>query len=204
MDDDRQWFKKLQGGDRDAWDEAFRELYPCAFSAARHPLAALDTAEAEDVAIETLEAIVAKVQDLGTKNELKALCVTMASRAAISRHRKLSALKRGGGQTESLQETMPNGEPRPEPADPKTRQLAGAELHELQRVLTGALSELDPVSSTLIRQHLMDGTGYQELAEQHGVPLGTVGVKLSRGLKKIREKLSLSPLLMKELQEYLR
>ena len=51
---DRELLVALQRGDDEGWDEAFRRLYPAAFAAARHPLAALTPSEAEDIAIEAL------------------------------------------------------------------------------------------------------------------------------------------------------
>ena len=55
----------LKRGDSEAWDEAFRRLYPPAFAAARHPLAALTPTEAEDVAIEALTLLLPKVSEVG-------------------------------------------------------------------------------------------------------------------------------------------
>jgi len=74
----------LKRGDNDAWDETFRRLYPAAFAAARHPLASLTPAEAEDIAIEALTLLLPKVSQVAEFDELRLLVITIASRKAIS------------------------------------------------------------------------------------------------------------------------
>ena len=64
MGTDRDLLTALQRGDQDAWDEAFRRLYPAAFAAARHPLASLTPTEAEDIAIEALTLLLPKIKEV--------------------------------------------------------------------------------------------------------------------------------------------
>jgi DNA-directed RNA polymerase specialized sigma24 family protein len=45
---------------------------------------------------------------------------------------------------------------------------------------------------------------YKEMAEKHQLPLGTIGVNLARGLKKVRAGLEQNPRLMKEIRAHLR
>src|ERR1019366_6607403 len=99
---DRELLAALQRGDEEAWDEAFRRLYPAACAAARHPLAALTPSEAEDVAIEALTLLLPKVKHVAEFDELRLLVITIASRKAISEKRRQLASKRGGGVFKSL------------------------------------------------------------------------------------------------------
>src|SRR5471030_2711478 len=81
---DRELLAALQLGREEAWDEAFRRLYPAAFAAARHPLAALTPSEAEDIAVEALTLLLPKVKQVAGFDELRLLVITIASRKAIS------------------------------------------------------------------------------------------------------------------------
>ena len=63
----------LQRGDAAAWDMAFPWLWPAAFGAAQVTLQPYLPAEVEDVAIESLEALVEKVRELKSVEELKPL-----------------------------------------------------------------------------------------------------------------------------------
>ena len=93
----------LQQGDAAAWDMAFPWLWPAAFGAAQVTLQPYLPAEVEDVAIESLEAVVEKVRELKSVEELKPLVASIAHHRAVSLLRERFAKKRGEGRTESLE-----------------------------------------------------------------------------------------------------
>src|SRR5438876_3656915 len=93
----------LQRGEPEAWDEAFRWLWPAAFAVAELKLKPLLPGDVEDVAIETLEDIVDKVREVKRVEELKPLAASIAHNRSVSRLRERFAKKRGAGQTESLE-----------------------------------------------------------------------------------------------------
>ncbi|MDX2225673.1 MAG: RNA polymerase sigma factor [Verrucomicrobiae bacterium] len=204
MDNGPELLKRLKQGEESAWDETFRILYPCAFAAARHPSVCLTPEEAEDVAVEALEKLVPKVVQVGQFDELRALVVTIAARAAISLRRKLSAQKRGSGQTLSLNETNEEGQEIHQPVAPVAENLAPLELRELSGLLKGVLGGMDDLTRQLVEGNLARGKTYRQLAEEHAMPIGTVGVRIARGLKKMREQLEKRPELWKELRNHLR
>jgi len=197
-------FNALKKGDEVSWTQAFRELYPPVFHAARHPVAGLSPTEAEDVAIETLRELVDKVTQVENWEELRALAVTMAARAAVSAKRKSSAQKRGGGQLVSMEDLQAKTNGLFEPAATLMESLNVSELKELSTLLQSAMNELEPEIADLICDFLMEKIPYKILAEKYEIPLGTVGVQISRGLKKIRKKVESYPKLLKELQAFLR
>jgi RNA polymerase sigma factor (sigma-70 family) len=201
---DRELLTALQKGDDDAWDEAFRRLYPSAFAAARHPLAALSPSEAEDVAIEALTQLLPKVSQVAGFEELRLLVITIASRKAISEKRRQLADKRGGGNTTSLDALQDDETIRFEPAEQLAGNLNPTDLRELSALLDAALSGLEPPQPELVRDFLVHHMPYKELAEKYGMPIGSVGVKLARSLNKIRARLQAMPKLAKELAAYLR
>jgi RNA polymerase sigma factor (sigma-70 family) len=194
----------LRRGDDAAWEETFRRLYPSAFAAARHPLAALTPSEAEDIAIEALTLLLPKVNQVAEFDELRPLVITIASRKAISEKRRQLADKRGGGDVSSLDAMQDDENLRFEPAEQLTGQLDSADLRELSRLLDAALSSLEPRQAELLRDFLVHHLSYKELADKYKMPIGSVGVNLARSLEKIRAHLKTSPKLSKELIAYLR
>ena len=201
---DRELLAALQHGEEEAWDEAFRRLYPAAFAAARHPLASLTPSEAEDIAIEALTLLLPKVKSVAAFDELRLLVITIASRKAISEKRRQLADKRGGGDLTSLDALQDDETIRFEPAEQIISHLGGADLRELSRLLDAALSALEPKQAGLVRDFLMHHLPYKELAAKYKMPIGSVGVSLARSLEKIRSRLQAMPKLSKELSAYLR
>jgi DNA-directed RNA polymerase specialized sigma24 family protein len=201
---DRELLTALQQGDQDAWDEAFRRLYPAAFAAARHPLAALTPSEGEDIAIEALTLLLPKVKQVAAFDELRMLVITIASRKAISEKRRQLADKRGGGDLTSLDAMQDDETMRFEPAEQLLTHLNSTDLRELSQLLDAALSTLEERPAGLVRDFLVHHLPYKELSEKYRMPIGSVGVSLARSLDKIRAHLQTMPKLWKELAAYLR
>jgi RNA polymerase sigma factor (sigma-70 family) len=193
----------LRKGDADAWDEAFRWLWPTAFAVARSKLEEHLPAEVEDVAIETLEALVEKTADVAKVEELKPLAASVAHHLAVSRLRERFAAKRGAGRTESLEA---KGE-----ADGGDCEAAAGEtlLAELdQAELAGLLGQLQRDLATqqraVVADFFLEGLSYEQIASKHGLAVGSVGVYLKRGLETIRRQGAAHPKLLKELEAFLR
>ena len=201
---DRELLTALRRGDNDAWEEAFRRLYPSAFSAARHPLAALTPSEAEDIAIEALTLLLPKINQIAEFDELRLLVITIASRKAISEKRRQLADKRGGGDVTSLDALQDDENIRFEPAEKLVGNLSGTDLRELSRLLDVALSGLEPRNADLLRDFLVQHLPYKELSQKYRMPIGSIGVNLARSLEKVRTHLKTNPKLWKELSAYLR
>jgi RNA polymerase sigma factor (sigma-70 family) len=204
METDRDLLVALKKGKQDAWDEAFRRLYPAAFAAARHPLAGLTPTEAEDIAIEALTLLMPKIKEVAAFDELRLLVITIASRKAISERRRQLADKRGGGDLTSLDALQDDETIRFEPAEQMIGRLGATDLRELAQLLDTALDGLGDKQAGLVRDFLMHHLPYKELASKYDMPIGSVGVSLARSLDKIRAQLQTMPRLLKELSAYLR
>ncbi len=204
MDDDRDLLAALKRGDDEAWQEAFARLYPSAFAAARHPLAALTPTEAEDVAIEALTLLLPKVKQVAEFDELRLLVITIASRKAISEKRRQMADKRGGGDLTSLDALRDDETTHFEPAEQIASRLNATDLRELGKLLEAVLGGLEPRQADLLRDFLVQHLPYKELARKYKMPIGSVGVSLARSLEKVRGQLRSMPKLSKELSAYLR
>lgn len=193
----------LRTGDEAAWSEAFQRLWPVAIRAARNPALRLTSGEAEDAAMEALTQLVPQVDKVATGEELAALAAAMAFRRAVSQARRNSAAKRGPAPL-SLSE-FPSGDA----ALPAMHSLDGERLSDLERaemavLLRRALAGVDPVTRRLLEGVVMEGRSHKETSASSGMPMGTVGSKVMRGLAAIRQQLEKSPALMKELKSFLR
>ena len=68
----------LKTGDANAWDEAFAWLWPTVFAVAKLKLQPYFPNEVEDVAIESIEQLVAQVRGIKSVEELKPLAASIA------------------------------------------------------------------------------------------------------------------------------
>jgi RNA polymerase sigma factor (sigma-70 family) len=175
----------LQRGDAAAWDLAFPWLWPAAFGAAQVTLQPYLPAEVEDVAIESLEALVEKVRELKSVEQLKPLVASIAHHRAVSLLRERFAKKRGQGRTESLEAVQEaNMADCPDPAADSP--LAALEQKEMAKCLSGTLSKLKPPQGAVLTDFFLQGLSYEGIARKHGIPIGSVGVYLKRGLETVR------------------
>jgi RNA polymerase sigma-70 factor (ECF subfamily) len=172
--------RALNAGDAAAWDEAFAWLWPTVFAVAKGILQQQLPNEAEDVAIESIEELVKKVCDCQVKSveELKPLAASIAHNRAVSLLRERFAKKRGEGKTKPLdQENEPTSGDSP---------LEHLEQKELADRLRKKLAELKPPMGEILSDRFVDGLSYEEIAKKRGIPVGSVGVYLKRGLEMLR------------------
>lgn len=185
----------LRDGDQDAWADAFRWLFPTALDVVQKKLAWARPQDVEDVAIEAMEMLVDKVKDVKNVLELKPLLATISYRRAISRLRWHYG-PGGGPQTQSRDTDEPEAGA-PSPAEELEQKELGDLLQRLQ-------IELKPQLREIMNDHFFAGLSYIEIAEKHGVAVGTVGVYLKRGLVRLRKFLEKKPALLKETKDALR
>jgi RNA polymerase sigma factor (sigma-70 family) len=195
--------KALQRGESAAWDEAFAWLWPTAFAAAQAKLQALLPGDIEDAAIEALEELVEKTAAVKSVEELKPLAAAIAHNRAVSRLREHFAAKRGAGRTDSLEALQSAGT---DPVDPPSAEPAAATLDqaELAQLLRDLQAELKPDQRAMLGDFFLRGLTYEQIAANHGVAIGTVGVYLKRGLEAMRRAAQKHPHLLKELEAFLR
>ena len=175
----------LRTGDADAWDAAFDWLWPTAFAVAQLKLQRYFPNEVEDVAIEALEELVEKVREVKAVEELKPLAASIAHHRAVSLLRERFAKKRGEGKTESLDAPTDDDGNLPDPPS-NDSPLADSEQKELAQRLGQSLAELKPPLGEILSDFFLHGLRYEEIAKKRGVPVGSVGVYLKRGLEVVR------------------
>jgi RNA polymerase sigma factor (sigma-70 family) len=141
--------------------------------------------EVEDVAIESIEQLVEKVPEVKLAEELKPLAASIAHNRAVSLLRERFAKKRGEGKTDSLDAQPDEGANPHEPALSDSP-LADLEQKELAQRLGKSLAELKPPMGEILSDFFLHGLRYEEIANKHGVAVGSVGVYLKRGLEAMR------------------
>jgi RNA polymerase sigma factor (sigma-70 family) len=177
--------RALQTGNADAWDEAFRWLWPAVFAVAQLKLRPFLPGEIEDTAIEALEELVEKVREVKAVEELKPLAASIAHHRAVSLLRERFAKKRGEGKTESLDAPTADGETKPEPASSGSP-LDSLEQKELAERLQNSLTTLKPPMGDILSDFFLHDLRYEEIAQKRGIATGSVGVYLKRGLEALR------------------
>jgi RNA polymerase sigma factor (sigma-70 family) len=175
----------LKTGDAEAWDAAFRWLWPTVFAVAQLKLQPYFPNEAEDVAIEALEELVEKVREVESVEELKPLAASIAHHRAVSLLRERFARKRGEGKIESSDAPMGDGANQYELASSDSP-LADLEQRELAQRLGKSLAELKAPMGEVLADFFLLGLRYEEIARKRGVAVGSVGVYLKRGLEAMR------------------
>ena len=182
-----------------AWREAFAALYPVAWHGAGHARWRLSDEDREELASEALAEVARQISALKTWREVSALTFVIARRRSISRLRTLLAQKRGShtNATVSLEEIGDILQAT------ESMQAAGG-LHELGETVAGLIQGLGEPGATMVREFLQEGKSYQEIADLHGKPIGTVGTVIYRAIQQLKREVGRTPKLMKELQLYLR
>ncbi len=182
-----------------AWREAFAELYPIAWHGAGHARWRLSDEDREEVASEALAEVARQIATLQTWREVSALTFVIARRRSISRLRSLLAQKRGSHThaTVSLEEIGDI-----EHATDGLQRSDG--LSELAATLAQLVQDLGEPAATMVRAFLQEGKSYQEIADLHAKPIGTVGTVIYRAIQQLKRDVARTPKLMKELQLYLR
>jgi len=195
--------KALQQGDETAWNAAFDWLWPTVFAVAQLKLQPFLPEEIEDMAIESLEALVEKVREVKTVEELKPLAASIAHHRAVSLLRERFAKKRGEGRTESLDAATREEGGNCEPASSQSP-LAELNQIELASLLGQLQRDLKPEFRAVLGDFFSAGLSYDQIAGKRGLAVGTVGVYLKRGLEAIRKAGARHPELLKELEAFLR
>ena len=176
----------LKTGDANAWDEAFNWLWPAVFAVAKLKLQPYFPNEVEDVAIESIEQLVKKVPEVKSVEELKPLAASIAHNRAVSLLRERFAKKRGEGKTDSLDDPQAGGGISQNEPTTTDSPLDDLEQKELAQRLGKSLAELKPPMGDILSDFFLDGLRYDEIARKHGIPVGSVGVYLKRGLEAMR------------------
>lgn len=75
-------------------------------------------------------------------------------------------------------------------SDPEDKRPSGSRSHDASELLTKALELLDPELKSVFVMKEVDELSYDEIAESAGIPPGTVGSRLNRARRELRQILT--------------
>jgi len=203
MDREFPALEDLKAGSDPAWEAAFSFLWPVAMRAARDPRLRLTFSEAQEIASDAVRFAVDQIERVRTRQDLFALVAVISRRRAISITRGKTALKRSpaGFTVESepldAEEVSLTQGVAPDPS-------TDTAVHEMVALLNQVLNDLDAQSRNLLMDKYVFGFSYEEMSKKYDAPLGTLCPRVMRALRKVRQSLAKRPVLMKELETFLR
>lgn len=191
-------YLKLKAGDREIWSQAFNYLYSIAYSAARERLAGVLAHQCEDIALETVEELFTQVENVKSDDHLKALTLLIARSKASDELRRHLSKKRGSGELTALEE-LQGEEDIADMAAQEEAVLETIEREELAEVLGKMAQCLNRKQELILKDYYFEGLSHVEIAEKRGIPMGSVGVFIQRGVESLRSMLARRPQLRAEL-----
>lgn len=177
--------EQLRTGDRTAWNRAFEILYAISLSVCCSQAPTLNHQEHEDVAAEAITEVMDYVEKVGTFEECKKLVVKISKNRLLDRFRSIATLKHGAGKVESLEAKEGFDAVDPAQQQPDALVVKG----ENALILAAALKEVPEKYRKVVEDFYLKGSTQQEIADRHGLKLGSIGVYLQRGLEALRENL---------------
>jgi RNA polymerase sigma-70 factor (ECF subfamily) len=177
--------EQLKSGDRLAWNRAFEVLYAISLSVCVSFAPNLNHQEHEDVAVEAISEVADYVERLQSFEECKKLIVTISKNRLLDRFRSMGAAKRGAGRVESLEQNEGFETVDPSQIQPDAEVL----IAENAMILRRALLEVPEQYRKVVEEFYLRGLTQQEIADKHGLKIGSIGVYLDRGLKALHKNL---------------
>ena len=184
--------EQLKAGDRAAWNRAWEILYAISLSVCCSSAPNLNHQDHEDVAVEAITEVIEYVEKVPSFEECRKLVVTISKNRLLDRFRHRGAQKRDGNLTESIEET--------EGFDPKDESLELPDVlvakGELALILAGALKQIPEQYRKVVEDFYLKEMKQQEIADKHGLAIGSIGNYLRRGLEALHEVLKKKELLL--------
>lgn len=158
-------------GDEESWRQLFKSLYPLAKWVARRQLHSMDEGAIEDIAQETMAAIVPKIVRANDAEFIERLV------RKIARNKCIDYLRRNKVQIEELSEEM-------------EAPVVESVEHDVIIALRSALRKLGESCKGIIRRRFFEEKSHKEIAAEIGVEVNQVGIRISRCLVRLRVLLS--------------
>ena len=194
--------QNLKSGASAEWDLAFQWLWPSVVAVVNGKLGEGLAADVEDVALESVEALVEKVPTVRTVDELRLLALAIARNKAVDFLRRHLAAKRDVRHNCPLDVVEANAPD--ELALSAELQVAEVDARELAMLLQEVLELIEPRERQWLTDFFIQGLSYAQIAEKHGIAVGSVGVLLARARNKVQKLMTKNPQLLKEVGGFLR
>lgn len=180
METDRELTDRLAARDRGAFEELYRRYAPSALGMARRVLR--DPAIAEEVVHDAFAALWRAPEGYDpTRGGFRSFFLSLVHHRAVDIVRKEERLKG--------RERRVNREGLEDEADVGEVVAEEADLADRRRAVREALAELPPEQREAVELMYFEGWTQARIAEETGIPLGTVKTRVLAAMRKLRGKL---------------
>jgi len=181
MESDLELTRRLSGRDRDAFEELYRRYAPAAYGMALRVLR--DPAIAQEVVHDAFASLwrAPEVYD-ADRGSFRSFFLSLVHHRAVDMVRKEERLKE--------RERKVNRARVEDEADVGEVVAEEADLADRRRSVRDALAELPPEQREAVELMYFEGWTQARIAEETGVPLGTVKTRVLAAMRKLRGKLS--------------
>jgi len=174
----------LKRRDTDEWDKAFKWLWPTAFAVSRNVLGAKLPNQIEDNAIEAIEAVIEKVADCKLVTEIKAILARIAHNKGVDTLRKHYTIKSGGDKVSSLNDEKNLQDIPDTTIEDIDSKFASEDTRDLLHKVTDKLNEKE---RKCVISFYLHQKSHKEISKEHDIPIGSIGVTITRALKKMSD-----------------
>jgi RNA polymerase sigma factor (sigma-70 family) len=175
----------LRKGDRETWFRAFEVLYTISMSVCCSNAASLSHQDQEDVAVEAITKLCDYVAKVNNFDECKKLIVTITKNSLRDRFRQLATEKHGAGKVHSLEQQENFDAPDDNAGQPDEIAMDA----EWALLLSRALNQVPERYQKVVSAFYIEGLTHQEIADRHGLKIGSIGVYVERGLQALAKAL---------------
>ena len=174
----------LRKRDADEWDKAFKWLWPTAYAVSRNVLSSKLPNQIEDNAIEAIEAVIEKVNECRLVSEIKAILAKIAHNMGVDALRKHYSLKKGAGNVGSLTDQEDIGDIPDTTIEDLDSKFTNEHNSEL---IHKVLENLNEKERKCIVSFYLHQKSHKQISEEHDIPMGSIGVTITRALKKMSD-----------------
>jgi RNA polymerase sigma factor (sigma-70 family) len=169
--------------DPKAWDrkDVWEKLWGSAVMKASQRLKCVSPGYVEDIAIESITKVIEELpryQEIRTFGELRAFTTVAADRRALSHLRKIR---------------LGDGDASPEPPIDVMTPEVRLQIKDCMRAIASIFEKLKPEKRNLLYDRHLHGLSYQEIADNHNMPVGNVGNNIKRALEEVTKWLQDNP-----------
>lgn len=172
-------------GNDDAWGLLYRRFYMYIFHLVKGKNYRFSLEDTEDITHEVFIDLVKGLPNFKKQSLLKTYIYTLTINRVRQHHRRFLTIKRGGNVEKMSLEDIEADVKDPRASNPEDRAI---ERHESELVSEG-LSTLPELLRDVIELRYTKGFKYKEIANELGIPEGSVGALIQKALGELKAKM---------------
>jgi len=175
--------ERCNAGDHDAWTLVYERFYSYIYQLVKGRNSGMPDEDAEDICHEVFEDLVKGLSTFQRKSLLKTFIHTLTINRVRQHFRRVQTIKRGGEVEKCSLDEIEYDLPDESAQQPETRAFEQAEHDHLRAAMARLAPDLRQVIELRYHQNLK----YREIADELGIPEGSVGAQLQKALLALRE-----------------